>query len=386
MLSACKNFIHTKVYTQGSTNYWYLTCIYGCPTFVERRGLWQKISALCPNNNSPWCYIGDFNEILCQDDKDGVLPHSQNQIDIFRSFVDRNLLLDMVLKGCRWCNNRHDGCVREKIDRIMVNANWLDCFPNAYGEALPAIGSDHSPIVLHCDVAAGKRKKHFVYEHFWDEHPDCASLVAEAWNKISPNSGGVDIKQRIDDVKSGLSVWSHRTFKRAGRQINFLKKEIRRLQNVNATAEVLSRLSSHKKELDDLWKQEELYWRARSRVKWLNNGDRNSKFFHSSTLQRRMTNKIGRIKDGNGDWVAEDDKVLTCFVDFYKNLFSTDAMVGRNMNTEVIPSLVTDQMNTALLSQVTETEVERAAFEMGPYKSPGPDGLNGLFSKRTDES
>lgn len=145
---------------------------------------------------------------------------------------------------------------------------------------------------------------------------------------------------------------------------------------------MLTRLSSHKKKLDELWKQEEMFWKARSRIKWLNHGDRNSKFFHSSTLQRRMTNKIGRIKDDNGEWVVEDAKILNCFVDFYKNLFFSGADPDRHMHTDVIPSLVNDDMNATLLSQVTESEVERATFDMGPHKAPGPDGLNGLFFQK----
>lgn len=61
VLSECKNFIHTKIFTPGSSNFWFLTCIYGCPSFAERRGLWDKISAFRPPATSPWCPIGDFN-------------------------------------------------------------------------------------------------------------------------------------------------------------------------------------------------------------------------------------------------------------------------------------------------------------------------------------
>ena len=33
--------------------------------------------------------------------------------------------------------------------------------------------------------------------------------------------------------------------------------------------------------------------------KWLNFGDRNSKFFHQATVQRRRQNKVCFIKGGN---------------------------------------------------------------------------------------
>ncbi|KAF7806998.1 putative N-acetyltransferase [Senna tora] len=115
--------------------------------------LWKKeiqISRLYHPRNAPWCCVGYFNEILSQSEKEGVCLHSQNQIDVFRSFIDQNCLIDLPLKGCRftWSNNREQGCVKEKIDRVLANRKWLNMFPNAVINALPAIGSDHSPLVV----------------------------------------------------------------------------------------------------------------------------------------------------------------------------------------------------------------------------------------------
>jgi len=38
--------------------------------------------------------------------------------------------------------------------------------------------------------------------------------------------------------------------------------------------------------------QEETLWRQKSRVRWLKEGEKNTKFFHKTTVQRRMTNQI----------------------------------------------------------------------------------------------
>lgn len=58
-----------------------------------------------------------------------------------------------------------------------------------------------------------------------------------------------------------------------------------------------------KSKIDALWKQEEIYLRQRSRVKWLKDGDRNTRFFHLSTLARRRGNKIIRLWGENGEWI-----------------------------------------------------------------------------------
>jgi hypothetical protein len=38
--------------------------------------------------------------------------------------------------------------------------------------------------------------------------------------------------------------------------------------------------------------QEEIYWRQRSRINWLQHGDMNTRFFHHTTKDRRRRNKI----------------------------------------------------------------------------------------------
>ena len=56
-------------------------------------------------------------------------------------------------------------------------------------------------------------------------------------------------------------------------------------------------------ELNKLLHQEELYWRQRSRVAWLRDGDRNTRFFHASASHRRRVNIIEKSKDNNDIWV-----------------------------------------------------------------------------------
>jgi hypothetical protein len=46
--------------------------------------------------------------------------------------------------------------------------------------------------------------------------------------------------------------------------------------------------------------QEETLWRQKSRIRWLNEGERNTKFFHRTTISRRTHNKILKIQDRDG--------------------------------------------------------------------------------------
>ena len=54
------------------------------------------------------------------------------------------------------------------------------------------------------------------------------------------------------------------------------------------------------RDLDLILNQEEELWALKSRVNWLVQGDRNTAFFHVSTLVRRKRNQIMAIKNSMG--------------------------------------------------------------------------------------
>ena len=53
---------------------------------------------------------------------------------------------------------------------------------------------------------------------------------------------------------------------------------------------------------------EEVSWRQKSREIWLNEGDRNTRFFHRMTNAHRRKNQLTRIKV-NGRWFTEGSEL-----------------------------------------------------------------------------
>ncbi|CAL2276969.1 unnamed protein product [Prunus armeniaca] len=54
-------------------------------------------------------------------------------------------------------------------------------------------------------------------------------------------------------------------------------------------------------EYNGILDEEALLWQQKSRLKWLQEGDRNTKFFHMTTIIRRRCNKIERWKNCDGE-------------------------------------------------------------------------------------
>lgn len=81
--------------------------------------------------------------------------------------------------------------------------------------------------------------------------------------------------------------------------------------------------SKLRKELDEILYQEEILWYKKSRVQWIKNGDRNTSYFHLSTITRRW-NKIVAIKNKDNHWIHEQSKVKRYIMNFFSNLFTND--------------------------------------------------------------
>eukprot|EP00253_Pinus_taeda_P010786 PITA_10786 len=124
---------------------------------------------------------------------------------------------------------------------------------------------------------------------------------------------------------------------------------------------------------------EEEYWRLKSRSLWLKVGDRNSSFFHKQAQARKYTNAISEIKDGT---ITHKDnasiKKATSL--HFKSLYRKDKNIDQSSDMiDVVPSLITVEMNHLLEAKVTKNEVKDALFDMDLDKALGPDGFTARF-------
>ena len=65
-------------------------------------------------------------------------------------------------------------------------------------------------------------------------------------------------------------------------------------------------------------------WRQKSREMWLKEGDKNSKFFHVTTIIRRRRNSIDAVKAENGEWILDKSKISDYFLNNFKNVFQEE--------------------------------------------------------------
>jgi hypothetical protein len=107
-------------------------------------------------------------------------------------------------------------------------------------------------------------------------------------------------------------------------------------------------------------------------VQGLQEGDRNTKFFHRSIIQRRQHNHITTIKPTQGNLVTKHEEIEQELVSYFSNLLTkTQHDFGKAISkiTHHTPKLVSLEQNKTLLRPITLTELEQAIMEMPKGKS-----------------
>jgi hypothetical protein len=106
-------------------------------------------------------------------------------------------------------------------------------------------------------------------------------------------------QQRLKNFKQCLKLWNKQTFGNIFEAQQQLNEQMRLLQiqirNQGITEELREQEALISQKLGERRVQEEILWRQKSRVQWLQEGDRNTKFFHRSTIQRRHVNHISHL-------------------------------------------------------------------------------------------
>lgn len=188
--------------------------------------------------------------------------------------------------------------------------------------------------------------------------------------------------EALTKIKNGSLVFNQEVFGNIFRRKRLIE---RRLLGIQQTLERIDSAwldlleSQLQREYDSILFQEELLWYQKSREKWIQLGDKNSKFFHAQTIIRRRRNKIMGLKLHNGKWCTNDLTLQREAQSFFQGLFcSPNSDQQTKFKVRDTPKLEEEGIAT-LTQPVTREEIDFALNSMHPYKAPGPDGFQGIF-------
>ena len=76
--------------------------------------------------------------------------------------------------------------------------------------------------------------------------------------------------------------------------------------------------------MNEWLRRNEAFWIQKSRELWLKDGDKNSRFFHLSTVIRRKRNSTDAIKNDDGDWLINKKEIREHVVEKFEHLFTEE--------------------------------------------------------------
>lgn len=125
--------------------------VYASNEVEERRELWSSLQDTLVSfglDSKPWMVVGDFNESLGPHESSNVdCVSSTSSMREFGEVLGDLGLVDLPSQGPRftWTNHQPSAPIAKRLDRCLVNGDWLSQFPTAHCSFDPPDFSDHTP-------------------------------------------------------------------------------------------------------------------------------------------------------------------------------------------------------------------------------------------------
>lgn len=213
----------------------------------------------------------------------------------------------------------------------------------------------------------------------WSTVEGFEDLVKKWWEDCSPHGCGTFVMaKKLIALRGHLRHWAKFSFGSIKLKKLALLHALDMLDSAKENRSLLEEEINQEKatrlELIQICKQEELYWKQRSRIQWLQEGDDNTSYFHAVANSRKNRNFIPYIKH-NGDTTTDPKEIGKVFGARFQLQF------GLKRSNRFLVDFGKLFMNKTVvdLSQLERPfsieEVKTSVFELGKDKDPGPDGF-----------
>ncbi|KAJ9544985.1 hypothetical protein OSB04_024692 [Centaurea solstitialis] len=390
LLESDSQFMNCEIKVRGSHSAFFVTFVYGANQGSVRHLLWSGVRRFrAIIGDKPWVVAGDFNTLLFPHDALGGSSRRNSDMADFASFVDDVEIFDMRYTGVQhtWCQKpKEEAGVRRKLDRVMANTTFTSVFANASVTFLPRGISDHSPSLLTFSCGVKKRKRGFKFDNFLIENPRFFQIVNDGWTTHVDGNFMFRVTSKLKLLKKPLANLRN-TYGDLSLRVKKAKHELDVIQlacdldpfNMVLRDDLLAiRLAYNQARLD-----EELAAMQRAKVKWLKEGDSNTRFLYMVIKEKRHSQQIHSIRDMSGVYV-HDEEVPKAFLDHLKSIIGTsDASIDPQIPEGIITQSLSFEEANHMIRPFTNEDVWDAMFSIGNEKAPGPDGFSAKFFKAT---
>ena len=114
----------------------------------------------------------------------------------------------------------------------------------------------------------------------WESHDQFFSMLAKTWLDVGEARTVKELQEKLASVSGSLSEWSVNSFGNVRRELKNLYAKLEQLR-----ADPMRVGPSHaeikvQERIVELNHRKEIMWKQCSRIMWLAEGDKNTRFFH----------------------------------------------------------------------------------------------------------
>ncbi|XP_074277873.1 uncharacterized protein LOC141601483 [Silene latifolia] len=268
------------------------TFVYGFNDDGDRMSLWQELKHVHDTFSGPWGICGDFNNVLHYNERIGR-DVTWYEIMDFRDCVHYCDLMDIKGKGdfYTWNNKQVPGSRHySRIDRFLVNSEWMDLYPLAYAHFLPEGLFDHNPVVCYRRQDRVCRRPAFRYYNMWSLDIGFKEIVQQNWLPAVKGSLMYQIVTKLKKLKKPLKELNRNNFSDVDKAVGVAKALLEDIQhqihNTPTDHSLIEAEMAAADSLRHLSKVQYSFLSQKAQVEWLANGDDNTQFFHNHIRAR----------------------------------------------------------------------------------------------------
>ncbi|XP_070679310.1 uncharacterized protein [Malus domestica] len=243
--------IEVKVWDEEKMYHWRLFGIYASTDEKMRRDQWRALGNRIVKESDICLLIGDFNDILCNGEKEGGKLKSVTSMRDFREFIANNELVDLGYEGYpfTWRNKRDSLPIQQRLDRGLASTGWFNLYPDTKIIHVVLEGSDHSLLLLTTKKSEEWRGNRFMYDARWSNQKECRNIVTKDWGWEGRGFHAFRFYEKLKLVRMSLKGWYRKKGRNSKKTIDKLKRELRKAYQSNNFASAESSKPSQFEEI-----------------------------------------------------------------------------------------------------------------------------------------